>query len=1307
MPSTPRIALFSDHPVNENSAYIFDVEEPKQWVFAGEPVWISGWFLSKTDATFSDVRAVIDGVPHLGILGMPRPEIEQRHRGATGLPHAGFLLRVQPPRGANLLRLELLDAGHRWVEIWRTSIKVRRGDTTIGRYNLGVLPDHLRRLLQARRAQPSVGLASLAGELAPAGAAVPLDTLPNPPFYGALEKPELVGATQFGKIRLEGWVIHRDLPIRRLIASTNPRVENELDYGNRERLDVGEMFPGHPYAKRSQYFGMLDIDETAPGPVLIKLFAELEDGTRHLVFARRFHPRTCAEWERPLPLFSRNEFFTCVRALVGACRSRRIRLGKVGALWRAVALAYRNFRRDAPLQLPPTTSAPDAYAAWQHTNRLTPRLLESLQNAAAKVADGGPKISLLVDTRGGTSAQLAALAASLRAQIYPRWEAWFVGESEPAKGDDRIQFERSGGSGDTVRALNAAAGKATGAFLGLLPGHSRLSSDALLEVAERIAANSNLELIYTDEDRMNDTGARSEPDFKPEWSPTFALSGLFPGQLAVVQRSRFVKVGQFRVGYDQVPWYDVLLRAVDDLTAEQVAHVPLVCFHGWSGAPRTLDLADPSYEQARLSLADTARRRIWSAEPFLPECGHHRRMRFHQLRWSAACLARMPVTIVIPTRDRLHLLQECIELLEETVDWRHVKLVIVDDHSRDADIVRYLAKIHKRTDLRCTVVRLPDAHAPFNYSRLVNAALPHLDTPLVLHLNNDVNALERGWLEEMAGWFTQPDIGIVGAKLVFPDKTLNHTGIVIGPHGGLADTPFAKVAESEIDVGWHSVAREVSAVTGACLMTRTDLYRELGGFDESDFGVAYNDVDYCLRVRAAGRRVIFTPQAKLMHWGSATRGVTFDEAEHVAWIRRYPAFRDPYFSAHWELAGALVRCRGAVPARSERAGKLRLLLLTHNLNLEGAPLFLLEYATYMAREAGFGLEVLTAHDGPLRGSFEALGAHVSVVDALPLESSADEETFNSRLLDITHQIDWDHIDLVVANTLVSYWGVLLARRAGKPSLFYIHESTSVFRFFQQRLPLQRHHLVHDALATATGTLFLCAATRAYYEDFNLHGNFRIVPSWIRLDEIAEFCATHSRTALRQKLGMSEDEVVIANIGTVCERKGQHIFIRAIDHFNRHHAAGSPVRFLMVGARPGIYLDLLKRDIALLGLQNVTLVPETREVFDFFGVADMFVCTSYEESFPRVVMEAMAFHTPIVTTDVHGIPEMVAQRQEAYLVKPGEAEELSRMMHTCLAKEQSGKSLTPTAYSKVLRYYDYAKVLPVHVALAREAWLAHE
>ncbi|WP_438479507.1 glycosyltransferase [Oleiharenicola lentus] len=1291
--------------MNENDAYIFDVESPRDWVFNGEPVWISGWFISKVDAVFSDVRAVIDGVPHMGILGMPRPDVEQRYRGRVGLPHAGFLLRVTPPQGARELRIEFLDAGHSWVELWRTPIKVKRGPRSAGSYHLGVLPDHLHRLLQARRADANTDLAALAQALVREGAAVPLDTLPNPPFFGALEKPELVGGTQYGKVRVEGWIIHQEQRIVRLTGSTHPLIENDFSYGNLPREEAGNLFPDHPHAARSQYFGMLDIDERAPGPAIIKLFAELEDGTRHLVFARRFYQRACAVWEQPLPAFSQGEFYRCARALRRAAKALHLQIGSIGAQWSALQAAHALYRREAPALALNDHSQKDPYASWQKAGEITPRLRGILEHTAQQLAKNGPTISVLVDARGCPPAQLAQLAAALSSQFYPQWEARFIGAAHQPAGDARFHSEKCSDATDFVRALNAAAHQSGGSLLTLIAGSARLAPEALLEIAERFAKVPALQLAYTDEDRMDDHGQRSEPNFKPDWSPSLALSGLFPGNLSVIRKDRFLELGSFREGFNAVPWYDVLLRVADSLDAPQVAHIPLICHHSRASASRELDLADPAYEQARRALADAAARRKWDAQPFLPECGHHRRQRFHQLRWSPSLLAKLPVTIVIPTRDRLHLLQECVELLEETVDWRHVKLVIVDDHSRDVDALRYLSQIQKRTDLRCVVTRLADGTAAFNYSRLVNAALPHIDTPLILHLNNDVNALERGWLEEMAGWFTQPDVGVVGAKLIYPDRSLNHTGIVIGPHGGLADTPFAKVDERAIDIAWHSAAREVSAVTGACLLTRTELYRKLGGFDENDFGVAYNDVDYCLRVRETGHRIIYTPQAKLMHWGSATRGVTFDEAEHIAFARRFPAYRDPYFSQHWQLDGALVRSRSAGPDHTARASQPRLLLLTHNLNREGAPLFLLEYATHMARVTGARIEVLAGQEGPLRAAFEEIGARLTIADTQALMDSSNEATFSNRLKELSAHVDWTQIDLVVCNTLFSFWGVLLARNADRPSLIYIHESTSIFRAFETRLSLDLHHLVHTALQTATRALFLCAPTCAYYADDD-RGNFQIVPSWVQLNAIDAFRSQHDRATIRRKLGWRDDEIVIANIGTVCERKGQHVFIRAADRFNRQHPDGPPVRFVMVGTRPGITLELLQRDTARLKLSNVQFVPETSEAYDYFFAADMFACTSYEESFPRVIMEAMAFRTPIVSTDVHGIASMIGQRQDGYLVAAGDAEGLARMMWICLAKERSGKSLAPAAYSRALRFYDAKQVLPWHETLAKNALLAH-
>ncbi|HEY8994445.1 MAG TPA: glycosyltransferase [Lacunisphaera sp.] len=1307
--------------MNENHAYIFDVETPTQWTFKGEKTWVAGWFLSKTGAVFRDMRLLIDDRIFTGIFGVPRPEIEQRYRGHAGMPHAGFSFLIEPHAGASLIRLELLDHGNNWVEIWRQPIKVTRGrGPKHPRLDPVQVTDVLKHLLKNMRQHPEWGQAELvanARRLAVESATEPLNVLPSPPFWGALENPSAFGHSQFGKLPVTGWITNLEKKIVRLTASTDPLIEHVLVHGS-PREDAAKMFPDHPDAARSQFFGMVDLIEDLPNPAGLSLYAHLEDGTRQLVFVQRFRQLSCNEKERPYPEFKRSTFVRALRALIDGSRAARISVGSWRGFLSAALEAYRTYRETAAQsQANQTLLSAPPYQQWLRHNRISPHLMSLMEHRGEQLRPAGPVFSLLADARGCTAAHLKNLAASVKAQLYTGWELALVlpaGSSAEmvaaaralAREEPRIRVHLATGN-TCAPTLNASAHAGAATHLGWLPADSRLSPDALLQLAEGLSRQPSLELIYTDEDRMDDEGRRQDPCFKPDWSPALALSNLHPGLLSVVRRDRFVELGSFRDAFDDVPWFDLLLRLGDKLSPAAVAHVPHVCFHARASRPVEVSPSDPSIEQTRQALAEALQRRRWPAEPFLPATAHHRRLSYHQIHWQSNLLARLPVTIVIPTRDRLHLLQECFELLNDTVNWHHVKLIIVDDHSRDADAVKFLERIQQHPDVRCKVLRPADHRAPFNYAHLVNLALPHIDTPLVLHLNNDVNALESGWLEEMVGWFTLPDVGVVGAKLVYPDKTLNHTGIIIGPHGGLADTPFAKVSPAEVPVEWHDAAREVSAVTGACLLTRTELYRELGGFDEKDFGVAYNDVDYCLRVRAAGRRVIYTPQAQLMHWGSATRGITFDEAEHIAFLRRYPSHRDPCLNPNLVLQNSRLVASTVHYVHAGRADKLRLLLITHNLNLEGAPLFLLEYATYMVREAGFSIEVLTSQEGPLRGPFEALGAKITLVDRHRIYAAGTPEEFKTRIAEVAQPIDFSTIDLVVCNTLVSYWGIHLAELANRPSLFYIHESSSVFRFFEKMLPLAMHVQVHEAFRLATRALFLCRATEAYYKDFDVRGNFRLVPSWIAIDTIDRFRREHSRAELRQRYGYRDDETIIANIGTVCERKGQHTFIRAVEHFNQQHQGGRGYRFLLVGGRAGIYLDLLLEEIKRMAIPNIDIVMETRDAYHYFALSDMFVCSSFEESFPRVVLEAMAFRTPIVSTDVHGIPEMVTQRQEAYLVPPGDHLALSRTMKTCLDKERGGKSLTPTAYSKALRYFDYHKVLPAHVALAREAYLDHD
>jgi glycosyltransferase involved in cell wall biosynthesis len=291
------------------------------------------------------------------------------------------------------------------------------------------------------------------------------------------------------------------------------------------------------------------------------------------------------------------------------------------------------------------------------------------------------------------------------------------------------------------------------------------------------------------------------------------------------------------------------------------------------------------------------------------------------------------------------------------------------------------------------------------------------------------------------------------------------------------------------------------------------------------------------------------------------------------------------------------------------------------------------------------------------------------------------------------------IDLVVANTVASFWGVDLARAAGRPSLLYIHESTSPAAFFRKTTP-GLLPAVYRAFRHATAVSFNTPATQAYYADLGTGDNFHLNPGWIDLTSLDQFRATHDRNSVRVALGLQPGEWLVANIGTVCERKGQHDFLRAIEWlWQRAPALAARCRFVMVGGRDTRYNRELEKNLTALGRKNIRIVPETARAYEYFAAADLFVCTSYEESFPRVILEAMAFVVPIVSTNVHGIPYMLENETEAILVAPGDIAALTAGMLRLLENPAEGEVFAQRARKRVVEF-TADLLLPRHAAFTQ-------
>lgn len=417
-------------------------------------------------------------------------------------------------------------------------------------------------------------------------------------------------------------------------------------------------------------------------------------------------------------------------------------------------------------------------------------------------------------------------------------------------------------------ARDARDGSAVEKYNGLLAGASQREWALVLQAGDALpihalywmacaAQSPGLRVIYADEDRLDRTGRRVHPDFKPDFSWPCARSMRFPGEPVALRADVLAAGGGVRVDDCANGCYDAVLRVLDvppAVDAGAVAHIPAVLLHR---RPRGADaVADASaMEAVRRHLA--RRGLAATVEP----------MRAGTWRVRYVLKDQPLVSVIVPTRDRLDLTRRCIESLRQLTEYSNYEILLVDNQSTDPEAIAWM-----REQAGKGVVRLLAYAKPFNYAAINNMAVRAARGALVCLLNNDTEVVRPDWLAEMVAQALQPDVHVVGAKLLYPDGLVQHGGDLVGV-GGVANHANAWLDRDDPGPGGRAlVAQEYSAVTAACLLTWRERYLALGGLDERHLPVAFNDVDYCLRVREAGGHVVWTPHAILVHHESATRG---------------------------------------------------------------------------------------------------------------------------------------------------------------------------------------------------------------------------------------------------------------------------------------------------------------------------------------------------------------------------------------------------------------------------------------------------
>ncbi|MDO4343700.1 MAG: glycosyltransferase family 2 protein [Eubacteriales bacterium] len=528
----------------------------------------------------------------------------------------------------------------------------------------------------------------------------------------------------------------------------------------------------------------------------------------------------------------------------------------------------RNFTKARLGLLKPAQQPKNPYHYWYEKHCASAEELQLFRNSSFPYM---PKISILVPTYRTPVPFLREMIESVQAQTYPNWELCIAdGGSGPeiekilddyAAADSRIKYTVLKENGGISANTNGAAGLAAGDYIALLDHDDIIAPEALSEVAAALQ-DPLVEVVYTDEDKITmDSSEHFSPNFKPDFAPDLLRSHNYITHFLVIRKTLFDEVGGFCSEYDGAQDYDLIFKCTEK--AKKIYHIPRVLYHWRAHKDSTAE--NP---ESKLYAYEAGRKAI---DAHLGRCGlkgSAERMKLWGMYHVTYETPGDPlVSIVIPNKDHTEDLDRCIRSVLERSSYRNLEIVVVENNSTEKETFAYYERIQKEF----SEVRVERWEREFNYSAINNFGAARAKGNYLLFLNNDTELVEADSIREMLGYCMRPGTGCVGAKLLYGDGTIQHAGIVLG-FGGFAGHVFTGKAGDDLGYMMRAaITGNYSAVTAACLMVSRKVYEEVGGFPE-DFPVALNDVDFCMKVRAAGHLIVYTPFSRWHHYESKTRG---------------------------------------------------------------------------------------------------------------------------------------------------------------------------------------------------------------------------------------------------------------------------------------------------------------------------------------------------------------------------------------------------------------------------------------------------
>jgi len=498
--------------------------------------------------------------------------------------------------------------------------------------------------------------------------------------------------------------------------------------------------------------------------------------------------------------------------------------------------------------------------------------------------EDGPLLSIVIPTYNVEKEYLLECVDSVLKQRYQKFEVCIVDDASTnqetlstleyiSKLDDRIHIEYRKTNGHISTSSNDGIKMANGDFIGFLDHDDVLHQNALYYIALEIYKNNSIDILYTDNDKLSVNRKRCQPSFKPAWSPNLLLSFNYINHLLFVRKSLLNKVGGFRVGFEGAQDYDLLLRMTE--ITQRIVHIPKVLYH-WrmieSSTANESSAKGYADEKGRLALSESLNRRSIQFSGVNSVFNT-----IYQVQYSKN--SNPKISIIIPTKDKINLLKNCIDSIYSKSTYTNYEVIVVDNNSEENATFEFLEKYSKEKE-NFKFIRI---ESEFNYSYLNNTAAKNSSGDYLVLLNNDTVIITEDWLERLLFHAVQSEVGCVGAKLLYENNTVQHGGIVLGI-GGIAGHAFINYSNNSKGYMFRlTVPSNISGVTAACLMVNKNKYFEVGGLEET-LKVAFNDVDFNLKMLEKGYFNVFTPDVLLYHYESKSRGYEDTQEKQMRFI---------------------------------------------------------------------------------------------------------------------------------------------------------------------------------------------------------------------------------------------------------------------------------------------------------------------------------------------------------------------------------------------------------------------------------------